>query len=145
MQVRLLRPTDVQIAKQLLRQLGYEVATDEVIGRIDRVLASRNHYAAVVEDREKVLGLVHVYERPALEKPCEAVVQALIVDGSLRKAGVGRILMAAAEAWARAKGLTCLVLHTRDDREDARAFYEHLGYQKAATSHLMSKALDRPI
>jgi hypothetical protein len=41
--------------------------------------------------------------------------------------------------------LTCLVLHTRDDREDARAFYEHLGYQKAATSHLMSKALDRPI
>jgi hypothetical protein len=82
MQVRLLRPTDVQIAKQLLRQLGYEVATDEVIGRIDRVLASRNHYAAVVEDREKVLGLVHVYERPALEKPCEAVVQALIVDGS---------------------------------------------------------------
>jgi hypothetical protein len=32
--------------------------------------------------------------------------------------------MAAAEAWARAKGLTCLVLHTRDDREDARAFYE---------------------
>jgi hypothetical protein len=60
MQVRLLRPTDVQIAKQLLRQLGYEVATDEVIGRIDRVLASRNHYAAVVEDREKVLGLVQV-------------------------------------------------------------------------------------
>jgi GNAT superfamily N-acetyltransferase len=142
MQVRLLRPTDVQIAKQLLRQLGYEVATDEVIGRIDRVLASRNHYAAVVEDREKVLGLVHVYERPALEKPCVAVVQALIVDGSLRKTGVGRILMAAAEAWARAKGLTCLVLHTRDDREDARAFYEHLGHQKAATSHLMSKALD---
>src|SRR5260370_39732540 len=85
MQVRLLRRTDVQIAKQLLRQLGYEVATDEVIGRIDRVLASRNHYAAVVEDREQVLGLVHVYERPALEKSCVAVVQALIVDGSSRK------------------------------------------------------------
>ena len=82
-------------------------------------------------------GWCTFYERPALEKPCEAVVQALIVDGSLRKTGVGRILMAAAE--------TCLVLHTRDDREDARAFYEHLGYQKAATSHLMSKALDRPI
>jgi ribosomal protein S18 acetylase RimI-like enzyme len=50
--------------------------------------------------------------------------------------------MDAAESWALARGLTHIVLHTRIDRDDARAFYEHLGYRRAATSHLMSKSLD---
>jgi ribosomal protein S18 acetylase RimI-like enzyme len=52
--------------------------------------------------------------------------------------------MASVETWARSQGLTHVVLHTRVERDDARAFYEYLGYHKAATSHLMSKALEGP-
>jgi ribosomal protein S18 acetylase RimI-like enzyme len=139
--VRLLRPEDLPIATELLRQLGYVMSSYELAGRIDQVLASGTHYAAVAEDGASVIGLVHAYERPALEKPREAVVQSLVVDTRARNAGTGRLLMAAAEAWARAKGLTNVVLHTRIDRDDARAFYEHIGYSRAATSHLMGKPL----
>jgi len=139
--VRLLHPDDLPIAAELLSQLGYVVSTDELAGRIDRVLASGTHFAGVAEDAGRIVGLVHAYERPALEKPYEAVVQALVVDARARNAGTGRLLMAAAEAWARAKGLANVVLHTRIDRDDARAFYERIGYSRAATSHLMSKPL----
>ena len=142
MQVRLLRPSDVEIAKELLHQLGYNMSINDLARRLDRVLATRTHYAAVAEERNRVVGLVHAYERAALERPTEAVVQSLVVDSGLRKVGIGKVLMAAAEAWARANGLTDVVLHTREDRDDARAFYRHLGYRQAATSHLMRKTLN---
>jgi len=41
--------------------------------------------------------------------------------------------MGAAEAWAQERGLNYVVLHTRVDRDDARAFYERIGYTRAAT------------
>jgi ribosomal protein S18 acetylase RimI-like enzyme len=142
MQVRLLCPTDVEMANEFLRQLGYDMPLNELASRIVRVLAAEGHYAAVADDGKTICGLIHVYERPALEKPCEAVVQSLVVDRRARKRGVGRILMAAAEAWAHAHGLQGVVLHTRIDREDARAFYERLGYKRTATAHLMSKRVE---
>lgn len=142
MQVRLLTPSDVEIANELLRQLGYDMPTGELVNRITRVLTAEGHYAAVADDGGKICGLIHVYERPALEKSCEAVVQSLTVDRRVRKMGVGRMLMAAAESWAHAQGLRHIVLHTRVDRDDARAFYEHIGYRRVATAHLMRKCLE---
>ena len=134
MQIRQLRPSDASAAQELLKQLGYDADTNDLTHRIEHVLVTENHFGAVAEDQGKVIGLVHVYKRPALEKPCEAVVQSLIVDTRLRNMGIGRALMDAAEAWARKIGLTHVVLSTRIDREDARTFYERLGYERVATS-----------
>lgn len=43
--------------------------------------------------------------------------------------GVGRALMHAAAAWARASGFRRLTLNAFDGNARARAVYEHLGYQ----------------
>jgi GNAT superfamily N-acetyltransferase len=121
MHVRPLRSSDVEAASGLLRQLGYDVAPEELAARLQRVLASAPHYGAVaVDDGGRVVGLAHAYERPALEKPCEAVVQAVVVERGARRSGAGRLLMASVEEWARARGLTHIALHTRADRDDAR-------------------------
>jgi len=141
MHVRGLRLSDVEVATELLRQLGYHVSTNELAGRIARVSTAEGHYAAVVADGQKICGLMHVYERSALETPRAAVVQSLVVEERARKMGAGRLLMDAAEGWAKMRGLDRVVLHTRIDRGDARAFYERIGYAKAATAHLMSKQL----
>ena len=142
MQIRKLRPSDASAAQELLKQLGYDADTNDLTHRIEHVLVAENHFGAVAEDQGKVIGLMHVYERPALEKPCEAVVQSLIVDARLRNMGIGRALMDAAEAWARNIGLTNVILSTHIDREDARTFYERLGYERVATSHLMRKQIE---
>jgi N-acetylglutamate synthase-like GNAT family acetyltransferase len=138
----LIRPfhrSDAPVARELLRQLGYEVALGELEDRIAHALAAVDHNVVVAEKNGQVVGLLHVFERPALEKPCEAVVQAIVVDSRLRSRGVGKALMAAAEAWAKTRGLGSVVLSTRN----AAAFYTRLGYGKVATSDLMRKVLGK--
>lgn len=135
MPIRPFRRTDISVVRELLEQLGYEVAAAELDRRVERILAAADHHIAVAEEGGEVVGLLHVFERPALEKPCEAVVQALVVDAKRRGHGVGKALMA--EAWARARGLDSVALSTRH----AQAFYTQLGYTKVATSDLMRKAV----
>jgi GNAT superfamily N-acetyltransferase len=53
-----------------------------------------------------VVALCHIYARPALEKPPEAVVQVLVVDRAHQDKGIGKRMMAAAERWAAARGFT---------------------------------------
>jgi GNAT superfamily N-acetyltransferase len=142
MLIRALQSTDLQVANDLLQQLGYEIDPLELATRIERVLSNATHFAAVAEEAGAVCGLVHAYERPALEKAYEVIVQSLVVDRSARRTGVGKELMAAAEAWARTTAAERIVLYTRVDRDDARSFYERIGYRLCATSHLMAKPLD---
>ncbi|HWL45862.1 MAG TPA: GNAT family acetyltransferase [Ilumatobacter sp.] len=52
----------------------------------------------------------------------------LAVDPAVRRGGVGRRLMAAAERWLQARGVPKLNLMVRHDNAAAVAFYERLGY-----------------
>lgn len=139
--VRDLLPTDLSAATALLGQLGYPLSETELQKRLDRVAAAPDHAVRVAESAGAIVGLIHMFERPALEKPCEAVVQALVVAAEYRGTGVGALLMQEAEAWARSRGLPGITLYTRIDRDAARAFYERLGYRRSATSHQMRRDL----
>jgi GNAT superfamily N-acetyltransferase len=55
----------------------------------------------------------------------------LRVDPAFRRRGVGRKLVAAAEAEARGRGLTRIGAVVADDNPAARAFYEALGFEDA--------------
>ncbi len=136
MPIRPFRRSDTSAAQALLQQLGAEIAAAELDSRVGRVLGQADHYLAVAEEDGQVVGLLHVFERPALEKPCEAVVQALVVDVRARGGGIGRALMETAEAWARARSLGSVALST----QRAQVFYLRLGYSRIATSDLMRKA-----
>jgi GNAT superfamily N-acetyltransferase len=52
----------------------------------------------------------------------------MYVRPRFRRRGGARSLVAAAESWARAQGLTWLFLGTRTDLVEARAFYESCGF-----------------
>lgn len=54
----------------------------------------------------------------------------LAVDPALRRSGLGRALMAAAEAWLRARGCPKIQLMVRDDNEAALGFYLALGLER---------------
>jgi ribosomal protein S18 acetylase RimI-like enzyme len=139
--IREVQEADLPSVHGLLRQLGYDVRKTEIRQRIDAVVSAPDHHAFVAVLDNSVIGLAHVYERAALEKPLEAVVQSLIVDRQHRGNGVGKMLMQAAESWAENRGVASVVLHTRVDREDARQFYAKLNYETLATSNLMRKRL----
>jgi ribosomal protein S18 acetylase RimI-like enzyme len=139
--VRDARAADVSAVHRLIGQLAD--APDEAAfrARFDRAVASDGHRIIVAEVEGKVVGVLHMFERPALEKPCEAVVQALVVDSPARSSGVGEALMHEAEAWAQSRKLPSVSLYSRADRKRAHAFYERIGYRVKATSVRMERGL----
>ena len=130
---------DFTAVRRLIGQLGYAPDEAEFRRRFDAVLAAAGHRVIVAEEGSAVVGVLHVFERPALDKGCEAVVQALVVDDAARSRGVGELLMREAEAWAAGRGLAATSLYTRTDRDRAHAFYERIGYRLKGTSHLMGR------
>jgi ribosomal protein S18 acetylase RimI-like enzyme len=139
--IRDARPADKAAVHRLIGQLADAPDAAEFRRRFDRVSAALDHRVIVAEAKGEVVGVLHVFERPALEKSCEAVVQALVVDSAQRSAGVGEALMREAEAWATGRKLSSVALYTRVDRDRARAFYERIGYRQKATSRLMGRDL----
>ena len=130
---------DLPAVRRLVGQLGYAPAEPEFCERFARVRAAAGHRVIVAEQDGAVVGVVHVFERPALDKGCEAVVQALVVADAFRGRGIGEALMREAETWAAGRGLSATALYTRADRDRAHAFYERIGYRLKATSHLMAR------
>lgn len=141
--VRPVTAADAAALGPLLAQLGYALDEGEIRQRIGRIAAAGGHYLVAAEGAEgSLIALLHVYGRAALEKPPEAVVQALVVRDGLRGGGVGRAMMALAERWAREAGYRYVSLGSQVSRADAHAFYERLGYERYATSHQFRKPLD---
>lgn len=139
-----LRPmtaADLPAVRPLLTQLGYEIEAEEVRSRFLAVAAAEAHAVLVAEAAGEVVGFVHVFARPALEKPPEAIVQSLVVDTTRRAGRIGKALMTAVECWARERGFRSVALTSQVTRDDAHAFYERLGYRNAATSHLLRKQI----
>lgn len=52
----------------------------------------------------------------------------LAVDPALQKAGHGRAMVQAAEAWLAARGVPKVMLMVRPENTQVRAFYDALGY-----------------
>jgi GNAT superfamily N-acetyltransferase len=131
---------DIPDSVRLLAQFGYEMTVDEAARRVPAVL-STHHYLLVAEIGGRLVGLMHVFDRPAVENPREAVVQALVVDRACRRSGIGTRLMAEAERWGRERGCRSVVLSSNVARRPAHALYAALGYSVSATSYVLRKAL----
>ncbi|MGH7119907.1 MAG: GNAT family N-acetyltransferase [Acetobacteraceae bacterium] len=139
--IRRMAAEDLPSVQQLLSQLGYDVRATEVERRYLAVTRAEAHLALVAERNVRVAAFLHVFGRPAFEKAPEAVVQALVVDLAYRGEGIGKTLMAAAEAWALERDFASVALSSSVSRIEAHAFYRALGYQRKATSLLLRKQL----
>lgn len=139
--IRPMTVEDIRPSQELLSQLGYPLDSKELRRRYDSVVGA-DHILLVAQEGERVIALCHVYARPALDKPPEAVVQALVVDQAYRGRGLGRDMMTTAETWASVRGFTSVALYSSAMRSEAHAFYETIGYRITATSHLFRKSLE---
>ena len=140
--IRPMAEADLAVARSLLAQLGYDLASDEIRRRFFAVASAAGHAVFVAEAAGQVVGMMHLSTRPAFDKPPEIVVQAIVVDAAHRGRGVGKMLMAAAESWAAQRGYASVSLHSQAARADAHAFYDALGYELVATLHLFRRKLD---
>ncbi|MEM9682708.1 MAG: GNAT family N-acetyltransferase [Pseudomonadota bacterium] len=140
--VREAKAADTAALRPLLMQLGYALEEVEIASRIERLASAVDHILLVAEATGGDLrAAMHVYGRPALEKPPEAVVQSLVVADGHCGSGLGRKMMALAERWSMKAGYESITLGSQVSRDGAHSFYEGLGYARYSTSHHFRKRL----
>ena len=128
--VRDARPKDSAGIAHLLGQLGYPTAADAVTERTRRLLAAGDRLV-VAELDGRVVGLARLHVSASLEYETPGgQLAALVVDEHHRGSGIGRALVEAMEAEARARRCGAFFLTTAEHRADAHAFYERLGLER---------------
>jgi N-acetylglutamate synthase-like GNAT family acetyltransferase len=131
---------DAAAIAALLGQLGYETEAEAVPARLERLVIVGDR-VVVAELADEVVGLAHLHASPTIEHERPAAkIAALVVDESNRGRGVGRALVDAMEAEARARRCNLLFLTTAARREDAHAFYARVGLEE--TGKRFTKRLD---
>lgn len=109
--------------------------------RIESVAALRDHalFAACVDGN--VVGWVDVGIVYHLQSGVYGEIGGLVVASAQRGRGIGRQLLAYAEAWIASKGVARVVVRSQIKREDAHRFYCREGYASVKTSVVFSKTL----
>jgi diamine N-acetyltransferase len=154
--VRTATAADLPALQELSRQIGaqHAAALPDVFREADpplapehfeRLLAGPESTALVAVREGEVVGLLMMYLRRAPDLPffvprVTAHVSDLVVDGRCRRAGIGRALMDAAAAWAREQGATRVGLNVWEFNQDARRFYEALGFRVALSNMVLELA-----
>jgi GNAT superfamily N-acetyltransferase len=121
--------TDGSALAALITALGYPTAPETVPTRLRRLATDPRATVMVAESAGEVVGVATVHLRDGIHVDAPvAQLTALVVSEGARGTGVGRGLVAAAEAWARRQGAARIVVTTALHREGAHLFYERLGY-----------------
>ncbi len=133
---------DVPALTRLSGELGYLSTVAQVKRRFERVAEDRDHRIFVAEDAlGAAVGWVQVHFTRWLASDARGEVVGLVVAAESRGRGVGRRLMAAAEAWTKEQGGTLVALRSNILRKETHAFYQHLGYRITKTSLYFKKEL----
>lgn len=137
--VRPFRPGDRPAVLALWEACGLTRPWNPPEGDLDRALAGPSSAVLVAEDNGAIQGSVMVGDDGH-----RGWVYYLSVDPAARKSGLGRRLMAAAEAWLTARGVRKLELMVREANHATLGFYGALGYQREPVHVLSTWLIDDP-
>lgn len=79
---------------------------------------------------EAVAGVISIRPTKHFTGERDGYIGVLAVDVHAARHGIGRLLVEAAQAWARDQGLANLTLHTGAFNTSARSFYAALGFRE---------------
>ncbi len=128
MVIRSVEPSDAVDVAALSGELGYASSVEDVETRMDHLLRKPSHGFMVAEVDGHVVGFITfekyeiVYHDPGVN------VTGLVVKEEFRGRGIGKALLAEAEAYARKSGLAYVRLNSGSQRVEAHRFYRNNGY-----------------
>ena len=140
MDIRPMTREDLPAVGRLSGELGYPLDEAHAQQRFD-ALSPEKHGLFVAKDGGRVVAWMHVSVDESLTDEPKTVIDALIVDESVRSRGIGRLLVAQGEAWAAHRGHKTLRVRTRVTRDRAHNFYKRAGFVLDKTQHIFDKKL----
>jgi GNAT superfamily N-acetyltransferase len=123
---------DVPALASLMNELGYSTTVADMQSRY-ALLKNHTDYATwVAVCNNEVAGMIGLFRNIYYEKNGLYIrVGALVVNKAFRKMGLGKALLQKAFDWAVETGASQVLLNSgnRDERKEAHAFYQHLGFE----------------
>lgn len=125
--------SDCECVTGLMREINYPMTCAVMRERMESIEADPNACIMMAEVDGKVAGAIgvqivqsHAYPEPA------AQITLLIVSNEYRREGIGRRLVAQAEAWGKERGGVQMIVTGANRERNAVAldFYEHIGFEK---------------
>jgi GNAT superfamily N-acetyltransferase len=132
---------DAAEVTRLAGELGYPVSEFAMAERLATLVAHECHHISVVAHESKLLGWIAVERRNTLESGERIEIVGLVVSRTIRRGGIGKLLIGDAERWAIEQGFRSIHVRSNVAREGSHPFYEGLGYQRKKTQHMYAKAL----
>jgi ribosomal-protein-alanine N-acetyltransferase len=125
MRLRPFRPADLDTLFEIDRECfppGISYPREE----LRRFVEFRGGKTWIAEEGGEIAGFLIAHRQPGRV----GHIVTIDVREQVRRRGVGRELMRAAEEWAHSNRLQLIYLETAEDNRAAQAFYEALGYDK---------------
>ena len=116
---------------RLLTLLGHPTTVESIVARWREWAAAGNSALVAARTDGSLAGLATLHRMDVLHRPrTVGRITALVVDAPERGQGIGRVLVAAAEAALAQAGCGLLEITSNVRLVDAHSFYEHLGYER---------------
>lgn len=141
--IRTAQYADAQALFALARPFATSFVVDEQAFHhaFSALLASSEAHLAVAETAQQLVGYVLGFDHYTFfANGRVAWVEEIMVSASLRRQGIGQLLMQEFEAWARARGCKLVALATRR----AASFYQAIGYEESAVYFRKLLEVERP-
>ena len=129
--IRHAQPGDAAALAQLMCELGYGTTKSEMQMRLPRIATDERYRTFVAVCDGKVCGMIGTITSLSYEhNDVGGRILALVTLRTMRRHGIGRVLIATAEKDFTQRGIRRIALNTQLIRDDAHKFYESLGYER---------------
>ena len=140
LKIRQMVEADAAVVAELSGQLGYP-SDPETVCRRFRVVDPADFLVVAVNEADVPIGFIHGRVTRTVEADARVHVVGLVVSSQVRRAGVGRRLIAEVERWAATTGAEAIVVKSNTARGEAHDFYPAVGYEKIKTQAVYLKRL----
>jgi GNAT superfamily N-acetyltransferase len=133
---------DADSIRKLADELGYRTAAGVMDQRVCAVVAANNGLLLVAANSaNEPVGWIQAHSVHLIDSGFCVEILGLVISVTTRRAGLGRLLVAAVEAWAARINAEAIILRTNVTRGESHPFYLALGYEKTKTSQAYRKIL----
>jgi PhnO protein len=139
--IRPITLADAASAAQLSAEFGYPASQETMERRITALQSCPDHAIFLACFDQTPVGWIDVGIVHHLQSEPYGEIGGFVVSEKYRSTGVGKQLIAHAEAWMRQHGLRRALVRSQISREAAHRFYLREGYARVKTSAVFEKEL----